>query len=443
MAQQLTGIQVVLTTSPDDGDVAGTDDHLYIGIVGKGGGREFPLDSEEENFEPGTEVFALGSVPGPTSPLWKYPIESKPGELNDPELQNLDLEQVDYVYLRKQGERSPDGDDFYALGSVDVVLYGPANADPSLQFKRHFHFNRKTIKSLWLANPRGHVVYLPAIDDNGVFGTTSDHNKAGVRGENSGGGHGVEGYSVGLAAVHGQNAGIVDSPDPDFAAGIGVFGESVGGAGVYGVGVAGVMGIATDTKRAGIEGYAADRDRNLAGQFHGAVEVKGHLSKLSGSFKIDHPLDPENKYLYHSFIESPDMMNIYNGNVTTDANGEATVTLPDYFEALNRDFRYQLTVVGQFAQAIVARKITHNRFTIRTDKPSVEVSWQVTGVRQDAYANAYRIQVEEEKPVSERGSLLHPGAYGRAPKQVEEGDFPLEVKELLKKHRERLQRSNQ
>jgi hypothetical protein len=66
----------------------------------------------------------------------------------------------------------------------------------------------------------------------------------------------------------------------------------------------------------------------------------------------------------------------------------------------------------------------------------------VTGVRQDAYANAHRIQVEEEKPASERGSLLHPEAYGQAPKRVEEEDLPSEVKELLKKHRERLQRSN-
>ncbi|MGH9844628.1 MAG: hypothetical protein ACREEM_38400 [Blastocatellia bacterium] len=69
----------------------------------------------------------------------------------------------------------------------------------------------------------------------------------------------------------------------------------------------------------------------------------GTLSKGGGSFKIDHPLDPENKYLYHSFVESPDMMNIYNGVVTLDETGQAEVELPDYFSALNRDFRYQFT----------------------------------------------------------------------------------------------------
>jgi hypothetical protein len=99
-------------------------------------------------------------------------------------------------------------------------------------------------------------------------------------------------------------------------------------------------------------------------------------------------------------------MNIYNGNITTDAQGEAVVTLPDYFDALNRDFRYQLTVIGgTFAQAIVAEKIKGNRFKIKTDKPKVEISWQVTGIRKDKFAEENRIQVETEKPASERGTL--------------------------------------
>ena len=143
----------------------------------------------------------------------------------------------------------------------------------------------------------------------------------------------------------------------------------------------------------------------------GNVSIKGNLSKGGGSFKIDHPLDPANKYLYHSFVESPDMMNIYNGNVVTDAHGRATITLPEYFEALNRDFRYQLTVIGQFAQVIVLRKVRNHHFTIKTNKPGVEVSWQVTGIRQDAWANANRIPVELDKPAAERGTYLHPELY--------------------------------
>lgn len=160
-----------------------------------------------------------------------------------------------------------------------------------------------------------------------------------------------------------------------------------------------------------VYGRASGTGTNYAGYFDGNATVTGTLSKGGGSFKIDHPTDPTNKYLYHSFVESPDMMNVYNGNITTDAGGYAIVELPDYFKALNKDFRYQLTVIGDFAQAIIAEEINDNQFTIRTDKPSVKVSWQVTGVRKDAFAEANRIKVEVEKPAIEKGLYLHPEAF--------------------------------
>jgi hypothetical protein len=147
---------------------------------------------------------------------------------------------------------------------------------------------------------------------------------------------------------------------------------------------------------------------------HSNLHVDGTVFKGGGAFQIDDPLDPANKYLSHSFVESPDMMNIYNGNVTTNKQGLAVIVLPDYFEALNRDFRYQLTPIGQFSQAIVAREISHGRFTIKTNRPGVKVSWQVTGIRHDAYADAHRIQVEEEKPLPERGKYLHPELFGES-----------------------------
>jgi len=155
------------------------------------------------------------------------------------------------------------------------------------------------------------------------------------------------------------------------------------------------------------------QNQALAGDFLGDVEVGGYITKFGGSFKIDHPLDPENKYLYHSFVESPDMKNIYDGNVVTNDSGEVVVELPAYFEALNRDFRYQLTVIGTFAQAIIAQKISGNRFTIKTSAPNVEVSWQITGIRKDAWANKNRIQVEVEKDERERGSYLSPEVFGQ------------------------------
>ncbi len=145
----------------------------------------------------------------------------------------------------------------------------------------------------------------------------------------------------------------------------------------------------------------------------GNLSVAGTLSKAAGTFKIDHPADPENKILYHSFVESPDMMNIYNGNVVTDENGNARVELPGYFEALNMDFRYQLTSIGQFSQAIVSEEISGNTFRIQTDKPRVKVSWQVTGIRNDAYAQKFRTPVEVEKTGSEKGKYLNPEAFDK------------------------------
>jgi hypothetical protein len=135
----------------------------------------------------------------------------------------------------------------------------------------------------------------------------------------------------------------------------------------------------------------------------GSVQIDGPLSKPAGSFKIDHPLDPQNKYLYHSFVESPDMKNIYDGVVALGADGTATVELPDWFEALNRNFRYQLTCIGEYAPVYIAEEVQHNRFRIAGGRPGLKVSWQVTGTRHDAYANAHRIPVEEDKPEQERG----------------------------------------
>jgi hypothetical protein len=92
--------------------------------------------------------------------------------------------------------------------------------------------------------------------------------------------------------------------------------------------------------------------------------------------------------------------------------------LPEWFEALNRDFRYQLTVVDEadtvgFVQAKVVRKVAGNRFTLRTSAPRVEVSWQVTGIRHDAIAERHRIPVEEDKPEAERGKYLYPVEQGQ------------------------------
>jgi trimeric autotransporter adhesin len=121
--------------------------------------------------------------------------------------------------------------------------------------------------------------------------------------------------------------------------------------------------------------------------------------------------------------------------VTTDENGEAAVALPDYFEALNSDFRYQLTVIGTFAQAIIAQRIKDNRFVIRTSAPNVEVCWQVTGIRRDAWANKNRIRVEEEKPGRERGHYLHPEAFNQSEERGLEWARSPELMQQMKESR--------
>jgi hypothetical protein len=187
-----------------------------------------------------------------------------------------------------------------------------------------------------------------------------------------------------------------------------------------GVVAAGGSSGGTGTAGNGIRAYAGSPGAGngisygLAGLFEGNVYVSGSLAKAGGSFVIDHPTDAANKYLYHSFVESPDMMNIYNGNIVTDSSGAARVTMPDWFESLNRDFRYQLTVIGQFAQAIVGSEIDNGSFTIKTDKPNVKVSWQVTGIRQDAWANAHRIPLEVDEAPGDQGHYLHPELFGHA-----------------------------
>ena len=242
------------------------------------------------------------------------------------------------------------------------------------------------------AAARGVRGYTASTNGIGVLGeaNSGSGNTVGVYGSaSSSGGYGVYGYSGGGNGVRGQsgsNDGVVGTSNSL----AGVAGGSVTGNGIYGESVSG-----------------------YAGYFAGWVHVTGTLSKGAGSFVIDHPLDPARKTLSHSFVESPDMMNIYNGNVTTDARGEATIELPAWFGALNRDIRYQLTVIGSFARATVSAKVKDNRFSITTDEPSVEVSWQVTGIRQDAYANEHRIPVESDKPAAERGTYLHPTAHGK------------------------------
>src|SRR5579871_5735305 len=259
----------------------------------------------------------------------------------------------------------------------------------------------------------------------------------------------AQGGAIGIFARSTNNGWGVEAVAS--GSGVGVYGGSDNGIGVYGVGNAntggyfageqygvnayasytavyasgGGNGVKCEATDSGGNGIVAEADNGsnafgvwgistsgYAGWFDGNVYVTGTLSAANKQFKIDHPLDPAHKYLVHSCIESDQMANLYSGNVTTDASGDAIVTLPDWFEALNTDFRYQLTCIGQFAQAVVAAEIVNRSFIIKTSKPGVKVSWQVTGIRQDAWANAHRIPVEVDKSPQDQGHYIHPELFG-------------------------------
>jgi hypothetical protein len=299
------------------------------------------------------------------------------------------------------------------------------------------------------------MTHVHGVDDGhgyGVFGESNS--KLGVKGQ-SDSSYGVYGISNGSFGVYGisnssygvtgysqSNYGVFGSSESSHGvvgysnSGDGMFGYSNGGDGVYGGSWSwnGVVGYSNS--RFGVSAYSfhnyglyAGSRVGVAALLEGYVKITGNLQKAGGSFKIDHPLDPANKYLCHSFVESPDMKNVYDGVVVLDNKGKAEIELPDWFGALNKDFRYQLTAIGApgpnlyIAEEISEATTTkysnsssnnnNSRFKIAGGASGMKVSWQVTGIRKDPWANAHRIEVEEDKPDKERGYYLHPDLYGQ------------------------------
>jgi hypothetical protein len=285
--------------------------------------------------------------------------------------------------------------------------------------------------------PTGYGVHGKSNNSDGVVGESDTsfgvHGKSntgdGVVGESqsqSGNAAGVSGFGLSdnTCGVYGQsdsNVGVYGKSNT----GYGLLGQSDSGYGVYAVSNTGY-------------GLYARGESGLAADLEGNVTIRGTLQKAGGSFKIDHPLDPANKYLSHSFVESPDMKNVYDGVVVLDDKGEADIELPDWFGALNKDFRYQLTAIGapgpnlyiaeEISSDAIAttdysrtsssnnsnknkKKNNSSRFKIAGGTSGMKVSWQVTGIRKDPWANAHRIPVEEDKPAKERGYYTYPELF--------------------------------
>ena len=225
----------------------------------------------------------------------------------------------------------------------------------------------------------------------------------GVKGTAAGPATGVLGVSASGAGV----SGLADLPG-----GAGIRAEGRGGAdGVLAV----TSGVDPETQFGGAAIHAVSTDNEgFAGLFEGSVVVElgrvqapdanfqnlivGTIESQSKMFVIAHPLDPEHRELCHTSVECPEMKNFYDGCVTLDDRGEAVVELPEWFEALNTDLRYQLTPIGAACPNLhIAGELRCGRFVIGGGRPAVRVSWQITGVRQDTWARDHRNPVERPK----------------------------------------------
>ncbi|HYG98453.1 MAG TPA: hypothetical protein VD837_04925 [Terriglobales bacterium] len=242
------------------------------------------------------------------------------------------------------------------------------------------------------------------------WGVYSTGGSIGVYGESQSTGVEGDSYGDGGSALYGYAEG---------ANSYGVFGETygVGGTGVYGYSDAangtGVFGDATGEGSIGVYGRG-----DWAGAFFGNLWVDGPSSVFTGTtlasssgMRIDHPLNPDGKYLAHATVQSPEMKTVYDGVVLLDSNGRATITLPDYFSALNKDFRYQLTPIGAAAPNLyISQEINGNQFSIAGGPAYKRISWQITGVRNDTYAQQNPLEVEQLKAVANTTSTTTSGA---------------------------------
>jgi hypothetical protein len=314
----------------------------------------------------------------------------------------------------------------YATGAGGIGLQGTGGSDADA-------------KGVVGHSDSGFGMYASSNSGVGIYGASTS--ATGIYGASTGGtavyghsdtGAGVSGSSTsdkGVAAHSDSGYGIYASS----TSGTGIYGASTGGTAVSGnsnagVGVWGFSSSNTGTIGAsdsadGVYGesntgnaiHGVSPGGNWAGYFEGNVNVTGTCCAMSEAYtRIDDPVDPANKYLNQPLVQSADLSSVINGNITLNSNGEATVAVPAWFEASTGDYRYSLTAVGAPGPDLyIARKLAGNQFKIAGGKPDAEVSWQVTGIRNDPYAKQHPISVEQDKPANEQGKYLHPTEYGQ------------------------------
>jgi trimeric autotransporter adhesin len=311
----------------------------------------------------------------------------------------------------------------YTNSQFGAAVYGQANSTSGAAYGGRFQNNAPSgagvvgLANATTGSTYGGAFYSSSPDGTGVYGaatSTSGINYGGYFESSSGAGIGVYGRVTGPDVLAYTYGGFFTSTVP-------------GGVGAYGLGATGLKGESSDALGIGVLGNATGAS---SVGVYGSGPASGYGLFASGRFaatgtkslRIDHPLDPENKYLLHYCTEGPEPLNVYTGNVITDSTGSAWVQLPDYFAEINKDLRYTLTVVDDadsntFVQAKIAKKVQGNRFKIRTSAPHTEVTWRIEGVRNDLYVRQYGAPVEQDKTGAERGTYQHPELY-RAPPEM-------------------------
>ena len=125
----------------------------------------------------------------------------------------------------------------------------------------------------------------------------------------------------------------------------------------------------------------------------GNVTIDGSITKGSGSFKIDHPLESkkDTHNLVHSFVEAPQADNIYRGVVSLE-NGSATINL-DTVSGMTEGTYVLLNTNTQCFTSnetdwdAVKGSVTGNILTISCENAAstATVSWLVIGERHDQH----------------------------------------------------------
>lgn len=240
---------------------------------------------------------------------------------------------------------------------------------------------------------------------------------------NSSDGTGVVGHANAATGLTTGVLGRVDSASDEATA---VYGGAWAATGV----TTGVWGVSSSTAdgAAGVYGQAIGQNGQIFGVFGSADSADGYgvfsLGELGTSgtkqFVIDHPIDPEGKYLHHYAAEGPVPLNIYSGTLTLGADGQAWVDLPDYFESINKDAGFHLTAMGKPSPMLHVAERTNGRFRIAGGEAGTQVCWMVTATRNDAWVRTHGAPVETPKGPRDRGKFLAPSLFGRPP---EDGIF--------------------